>query len=189
MEKKVKKIYWLGKNLKKLEKIFSITSSPLRQNKTQFFRSILCLRWDIPRACLTLIYRHAMARITAASEACDLARYTVYSSQGEVAAPRLSLPLPQVNSRRNTRVIGCSCADGALQNRLYKQFSTYISLNINFVTKIPLTKNVKRKILYKKCFIFCKPSILSEIQAVFALTEVAFHQFLTSTSLNINVKV
>ncbi len=53
----------------------------------------------IPRACLTLIYRHVVARIVAASEACGSARCAVYTSWWEAAVPRLGLPPPQVYSR------------------------------------------------------------------------------------------
>ncbi len=63
------------------------------KNVFQFLRgaalpSILCIRREVPRACLTLIYQHAMARIAAASEACRSARCTVYTSWEEAAAPR-----------------------------------------------------------------------------------------------------
>ncbi len=54
--------------------------------------SILRIRRGIPRAYLTLIYQHAMARIAASSEACRSAWCTIYTSRGEAA-------LPQVYSR------------------------------------------------------------------------------------------
>ncbi len=56
------------------------------------------MRRVIPRACLTLIYPHAMAQIAATSEACGLAQCAIYTSQGEAATMRLGLPLPQVYS-------------------------------------------------------------------------------------------
>ncbi len=55
--------------------------------------SILRIGRGIPRACLTLIYQHTMARIAAASKACGSARCAIYTSSGEAAAPCLGLPL------------------------------------------------------------------------------------------------
>ncbi len=46
-----------------------------------------------------LIYQQPMARITAASEACDLVHYAIYTSRGEAAALRIGLPLPLVHSQ------------------------------------------------------------------------------------------
>ncbi len=45
--------------------------------KARHVPSILHIRRGIPRACLTLIYRHAIARIVAVSEACGSARCIV----------------------------------------------------------------------------------------------------------------
>ncbi len=67
--------------------------------KARHVPSILHIRRGIPRACLTLIYQHAMSQIAAASEACDSARCAVYTSRGEAAALHFGLPLPQVHSR------------------------------------------------------------------------------------------
>ncbi len=61
--------------------------------------SILCMRREIPWACLTLIYRQPMPRIAAASEACGLVCCTVYTNRGEAAVLHLGLPLPQVYFR------------------------------------------------------------------------------------------
>ncbi len=84
----------------------SILDTPRRRLKNVFqiceaqhVPSILRIKRGIPRACLTLIYQHVMARFAAASEACGLARCSIYTSRGEVAAPHLSLPLPQVYSQ------------------------------------------------------------------------------------------
>ncbi len=59
------------------------------------------MRRAIPRACIILIYQHAMARIAAASEACSSARRTIYTSRGEAATPYLGLSLPRVYSQLN----------------------------------------------------------------------------------------
>ncbi len=61
--------------------------------------SILSMIKGIPRACLTLMYQQLMARIMAAPESCGLVLCAIYTSQGEAAAPRLGLPLPQVFSQ------------------------------------------------------------------------------------------
>ncbi len=45
-----------------------------------------------------------MARIAAASETCGSVCCTVYTSQGEAAAPHFGLPLPQVYSQLNSQV-------------------------------------------------------------------------------------
>ncbi len=81
-----------------LEKIFSNTASPLRQNNS-VLSSILRMRRAIPWACLILIYWHVMVRIIAASVACGSARCAIYTSRGEAAMPRISLPLLRVYSQ------------------------------------------------------------------------------------------
>ncbi len=80
------------------------------KNVFQFLRGTVhsihtAQRRGIPRACLTLIYRHARARIVTASEACSSARCTIYTSRGEAAAPCLGLPLAQVYSQLETYTV------------------------------------------------------------------------------------
>ncbi len=70
-----------------------------RQAKARHVPFILRVGRGIPRVCLTLIYRHVMALIAAASEACGSARCAVYASWGEAVMLRLGLSLPQVYSR------------------------------------------------------------------------------------------
>ncbi len=77
--------------------------------KARHVLSILCIRRGIPRACLTLIYRHAMARIAAASEACGSARCAIYSNRGEAAVSCLSLPLPEVYSQLKRYMVKRAC--------------------------------------------------------------------------------
>ncbi len=66
------------------------------QNVFQFLRGTACSVHTTHEkgtcgAFLTLIYQQTMTRIKMASEACGLVHYTIYISQGEAAAQRLSL--------------------------------------------------------------------------------------------------